>query len=439
MKELTIGRAGRILGLSQLAKQVSLEHVYSAVAKYDAAKGKVETYEASSHYNVVVDGNEYPPKAIFGLALSESLGMQVKSSHFSGGEGTPCFRTLQNLGFEIVEKKRILGSSEGLAIYRKYNRQQIASIFAPEYSFKPGTGTWGLQGIIADAPNAGDYVLIVTLGNYDGNDYEDYLTEDGALVWKSQNRHTPESKAIKDLVAHDPDVNTVSLFVRPNERSDYYFLGPLVLRDWDPASSKPVKMIWDVMNWPMPDRVDLPIQPAISPLYQKPIQQEQVSVVLEEKDPPKKKEQRSKERVTAVRTVDWLEVNRRNHSLGDAGERLVLQHEIKKLTDAGRADLAEKVERVSLVDSSAGYDIRSYCPDSGEERYIEVKTTRGGATTPFYISSNEVEVSSSLGAQYVLFRIYGYSEDAKSVSFYTRQGEVTEHFKLQADVYKAIV
>ena len=35
-----------------------------------------------------------------------------------------------------------------LTLYEKYNREGVQELFQPNYSFKSGTGTWGLQGVI---------------------------------------------------------------------------------------------------------------------------------------------------------------------------------------------------------------------------------------------------------------------------------------------------
>jgi hypothetical protein len=40
----------------------------------------------------------------------------------------------------------------------------------------------------------------------------------------------------------------------------------------------------------------------------------------------------------------------------------------------------------------AGFDIASFDPD-GRERFIEVKTTNGAATTPFFLTRNEMAVA----------------------------------------------
>ena len=55
-----------------------------------------------------------------------------------------------------------------------------------------------------------------------------------------------------------------------------------------------------------------------------------------------------------------------------------------------------------------GYDIRSYEED-GSERWIEVKTTRGGNATPFYLTRNENEVAKERPDAFRLYRLYDFS------------------------------
>ncbi|GJD44197.1 hypothetical protein AFCDBAGC_2061 [Methylobacterium cerastii] len=77
-----------------------------------------------------------------------------------------------------------------------------------------------------------------------------------------------------------------------------------------------------------------------------------------------------------------------NRALGRQGEERILLHERASLRAAGRADLA-RIARVAQEDGDgAGYDIRSF-DLSGRERLIEVKTTIGQSTTPFFLPKNE--------------------------------------------------
>ena len=80
----------------------------------------------------------------------------------------------------------------------------------------------------------------------------------------------------------------------------------------------------------------------------------------------------------------------KNRSLGEAGEKLVLQAEQERLSANGSDDLAAMVRWVAREDGDgAGYDILSFTSE-GKERWLEVKTTNGPATTPFWISGKRV-------------------------------------------------
>ena len=80
--------------------------------------------------------------------------------------------------------------------------------------------------------------------------------------------------------------------------------------------------------------------------------------------------------------------------VGFAGEQHVLESEKAKLRDAGRDDLAGRVKHVACDDSASGYDICSFDP-SGNERHIEVKTTRLARQNDpgIFITANEYSVA----------------------------------------------
>lgn len=91
--------------------------------------------------------------------------------------------------------------------------------------------------------------------------------------------------------------------------------------------------------------------------------------------------------------MNYLEREAKNRSLGLAGELFALDIEHRRLWEAGRKQLAERLEHVSQTrGDSFGYDILSFERD-GRERYIEVKTTTFGQMTPFYASRGEVTMS----------------------------------------------
>jgi hypothetical protein len=113
--------------------------------------------------------------------------------------------------------------------------------------------------------------------------------------------------------------------------------------------------------------------------------------------------------VRLIRKFDPALRDQLNRDLGQAGEQHIYEHEQRRLLDAGRRDLSQKVRWVSQADGDgAGYDIRSY-DETGAERWIEVKTTRGGNRTPFYLTRNENEVAKERPDAFRLYRLYDFS------------------------------
>lgn len=109
-----------------------------------------------------------------------------------------------------------------------------------------------------------------------------------------------------------------------------------------------------------------------------------------------------------VRKFDPAERDFRNRVLGKQGEEMVFHCERNRLLKTS-FDLADKVRWVSRDDGDgAGFDILSFEAD-GRERLIEVKTTVGGHSTPFYISRNEVDLSCERPEAFKLVRLFDFS------------------------------
>ncbi len=110
-----------------------------------------------------------------------------------------------------------------------------------------------------------------------------------------------------------------------------------------------------------------------------------------------------------VRKFNPVERDFRNRKLGREGEELVLQFERERLKHRDRPDLAKKIRWVSEEDGDgAGYDILSF-DEKGKERFLEVKTTVGSDTTPFYITRNELSFSSERPEAFRLCRVFDFS------------------------------
>jgi hypothetical protein len=135
-----------------------------------------------------------------------------------------------------------------------------------------------------------------------------------------------------------------------------------------------------------------------------------------------------------ARKFDVAGRDARNRALGKAGEERVFHYERAQLKAHGRADLATKVRWVSQEDGDgAGYDIASFEPN-GSTRLIEVKTTNGWERTPFYISSNELEVANSRRHEWSLVRLFEFSREVRAFEL---RPPLEAHVSLFATQYEA--
>lgn len=114
-----------------------------------------------------------------------------------------------------------------------------------------------------------------------------------------------------------------------------------------------------------------------------------------------------------ARHVEFEHLRREALELGAAGERLVFDLEKRNLERAGRADLARLVEHTAVVEGDgAGYDIRSFSIN-GQPKYIEVKTTAGGARTSFLMTANELDFAKEYVDLYWVYRVYDFRKSAR--------------------------
>ena len=114
----------------------------------------------------------------------------------------------------------------------------------------------------------------------------------------------------------------------------------------------------------------------------------------------------SREVTRLIRKFDPAARDARIREIGMLGEQRVFHSEQTRLKNDGRKDLASKVRWVSREDGDgAGYDIRSFT-STGQELFLEVKTTIGSEQTPFFISANEVEFSEEHPEHSRIFRVF---------------------------------
>jgi hypothetical protein len=151
------------------------------------------------------------------------------------------------------------------------------------------------------------------------------------------------------------------------------------------------------------------------------------NILCLEETPPERKPDRKPANTNKVGEpkskfeINYLEREAHNFSLGIAGEKLVIQFEIARLKQAGRDKLADQVEHVAqTMGNSIGFDVHSY-ETTGEDRFIEVKTTGYGKATPFFLTKHELDTSISLEKKYQLYRVFLLRSDPH---FFALRGRV---------------
>jgi hypothetical protein len=133
--------------------------------------------------------------------------------------------------------------------------------------------------------------------------------------------------------------------------------------------------------------------------------------------------------------INYLEREARNRSLGEAGELFVLAYERARLASLGCERLAERVEHTSKVRGDhEGFDVLSFESD-GRERLIEVKTTKYGIETPFWVTANECETSRRERLRYRLYRLFAFR---KAPRMFELLGALDQSCRLEPASYRAL-
>ena len=137
--------------------------------------------------------------------------------------------------------------------------------------------------------------------------------------------------------------------------------------------------------------------------------------------------------------VDFEQENRHKKSIGALAEKAVIEYEIELLKSKGINDAEKIVKRVSEeIGDGLGFDILSYEEVDGIliEKYIEVKGTKGGIKSDFYLSRNELEFSKEYQDKFYLYRVFNL---AKRKKMYVLHGSMYENLELIPQNYKAYI
>lgn len=326
-----------------------------------------------------------------------------------------------------------------LVKYEKYTRKEINAIFDPQKNFIPQRGTWGVQGIISVPNREKDFIFYVTLGKVEGkHTFVESISSDGILSWQSQPSQTLAERRIKKFIEHDHNTDNIFLFLRTHAREAYTYFGKLAYIAHDPQKERPVYFKWQVLDWDFTAEqakaINLSLELDISKNTSK--KTGTLSII----DSPSRNSNESKQPKSndfRARHVNFDENNRLNKNLGEQGELLVLEYEKDFLIKNGKSHLADKVEHVSKTQGDgAGYDIRSYNLD-GSSRFIEVKTTRAGKSTPFYLTVRELQFSKHYKDYYSLYRVSDFEEMNNTGNVFMLHGDLEELLALKPISFKA--
>lgn len=323
-----------------------------------------------------------------------------------------------------------------LILHDKYTREDVHAIFDGGITkFTAGAGIWGLHGIVKIPNRKHDYVFFVTIGQDKlGVTFKESLTEDGILTWQSQKKHTLDHERILEFIAHDYTKHNIYLFLRPDKKQkEFRYMGRLAYVNHDTNLENPVHFKWQVIDWKEEVKFeDIEI-----------VQSEEntngLKNILIQTEVPKRKDRKKYQRKFSASKSDYIARSEKNSKLGLAAELLVLRHVKEELIKAGKPDLAGKVVHTSVVEGDgAGYDIQSFRAD-GSYLYIEVKATKGGMDSEFFISPNELAFSEENSSSFELIRVYDYSFKNDCGKFFKLEGSLTEKIQLKPTQYSARV
>ena len=128
----------------------------------------------------------------------------------------------------------------------------------------------------------------------------------------------------------------------------------------------------------------------------------------------------------------------RIRALGKDGEALVFEMEKRRLRCLGRDDLASDVRWIARDEGDGfGYDILSFKGSGAgahDKRLLEVKTTNGPRTTPFFVTSNELQVSEKCPERFRIVRLYNFRRHLRA---YKLKPPLSEQVLLSPTIYRA--
>ena len=373
---------------------LSPSHVLQALADLDA--GVDHPFGQPSGYELLHEGKRYPPKAVVGLAFRHLLGRVLLPEEFSGGEapGQANF-VLRKLGFTVVRRSDPEQNSEGP---RDWTQHEVGLIVADYFAM--------LEAETRGEPYKKSEHRKALMPQLSGR-------SDGSVEFKHQNisgvlveMGLPYVEGYKPRGNYQGMLATeVESFLDQRPGFLEQLAGAPILNPSGipPASSLDINEI--IVDPPeniiAPGRTD---KPWLS-----------------------RKGQR----------IDFAEKDAVNRRLGKLGEKFVYELECRRLNNAGRDDLALKVQWVAqTIGDGLGFDILSFDEADDSERMLEVKATGLGKFFPFYVTANEVRCSDDIPDQYHLFRVFNLGSEPH---LYILHGSLKILCRLEPVLFRAVI
>ena len=152
--------------------------------------------------------------------------------------------------------------------YHKYSRKDVRDVLEPSANFTPGTGTWGLQGIININGDFDHFVFFITYGReQSGHLFKEGINDKGLLSWQSQPKQHLKEKRVRHWIQQKSNNCKISLLVRNDKKAQYIYVGELTYVNHDRTKENPVYFEFQINDW----RYLPQLHAFINPLEQKDI------------------------------------------------------------------------------------------------------------------------------------------------------------------------
>ena len=370
---------------------ITSEHILAALAELD--RGVEHGFGRATKFQLVDSGRSYDPKAVIGLAVRHLRGVALGPKDFSGGEAPgQANYVLRRLGFRVIRKPEVISELKE-APWDADELQRLLGAYVSDLQSILNGDTRSVAEATAASPS--QRIAERTPASIDRQ-----RRRLSALLLQ---RGLPYLDAYEPLAGLPAELSSAANAWLRQESARLDALSGASVEDSEIGSISVSQLLRRIVA--PPDEIVLPVRES-RPWVER-----------------------------RGRRVDYAERDAGNRRLGERAEQLVLGLERTRLQAAGRDDLAARVEWTSRErGDGVGFDILSFDEVDDTERMIEVKGTRSGRHTPFYVSQNEVRCSDDMSEQYQLYRVFNMSTQPH---LYILHGSLSSTCQLEAVTYRA--